>query len=258
MMKPILAAVVGLSVMTFVTGCNAMGSTQGSEVMGIGPGADASLAKSGFHVEVEDGRLWVLEPGQEKSEKHDTLIGAGPRGMTVKAITQDTALFYLASKPGFDVEIEDGRLWVLKPGQEKSEKHSTLIGAGPRGMTLKALDQDSALEYLAAKPGFEIEIEDGRVWVLKPGQEMSEKHDTLIGAGPRGTTLKAVNQQTALEYLAAKEGFVTEIEDGRIWALLPGEEKSEKHFTAIGAGPRNMTVKAISQETLDAYLAARL
>lgn len=157
-------------------------------------------------------------------------------------------------KPGFNVVEEEGRLWVLRPGEEMSEKHSTLIGGGPRGMTIKALDDDAILEYLASKPGFEVEIEDGRLWVLRPGEEKSDKHSTMIGAGPRNMTIKALEDDTILEYIASKPGFEVAIEDGRLWVLNPGEEMSEKHSTAIGAGPRNLTVKALDQSTIDLYL----
>ncbi len=160
-------------------------------------------------------------------------------------------------KPGFQVEVDDGRLWVLKPGQEKSGKHVTLIGAGPQGMTLRALDQDTALEYLAAKPGFEVEVQEGRLWVLKPGQEKSGKHVTLIGAGPQNMTLRALDMDSALEYLAAKPGFNVEAQDGRVWVLRPGQEKSGKHVTKIGAGPQKATLRGLDIETLDAYLAYR-
>ena len=213
--------------------------------------------KAGFEVEVDDGRLWVLKPGEEKSGKHVTLIGAGPHGMTVRALERDTALEYIAAKPGFEVEVEDGRLWVLKPGQEKSGKHVTLIGAGPQGMTLRALDQVTALEYLAAKPGFDVEVEDGRLWALKAGQEKSGKHVTLIGAGPQNMTLRALDMDTALEYLAAKPGFDVQAEDGRLWILKPGQEKSGKHVAKIGAGPKNATLRGVDTETLETYLAYR-
>lgn len=54
-------------------------------------------------------------------------------------------------KPGFTTEVEKGRLWVLAEGQKKSEKHITMVGAGPRGMTIKALDRETAMAYLDAR-----------------------------------------------------------------------------------------------------------
>ncbi|MGM0476961.1 MAG: hypothetical protein ACQERR_07265 [Pseudomonadota bacterium] len=235
--------------LTALAGCGSMNNGSGAT-----ESEDSHLNRAGFKTSVEDGRLWVLRPGEEKSEKHATLINAGPRGMTVKALDRETALEYLATKPGFEVSVEDERLWVLRPGEEKSEKHATLINAGPQGMTVKALEQETAQEYLATRPGFEVEVEDNRIWVLRPGEEKSEKHSTLIGAGPLGMTVKALDDETALAYLATRPGFDVRIEDGRIWALKPGDEKSEKHATRINAGVLNRTVKAVDAETIDAYL----
>jgi NADPH-dependent glutamate synthase beta subunit-like oxidoreductase len=72
--------------------------------------------------------------------------------MTLRALDMDTALEYLAAKPGFEVEAADGRLWVLRPGQEKSGKHVTRIGAGPRNATVRALDAETLESYLAYRP----------------------------------------------------------------------------------------------------------
>ncbi|MEX1056414.1 MAG: hypothetical protein WED11_01680, partial [Natronospirillum sp.] len=189
-------------VLVLLSACSMTGATQAESTEWTA----TDLSKPGFNVVEEDGRLWVLRPGEEMSEKHSTLIGGGPRGMTIKALDDNTLLEYLATKPGFDVSIEDGRLWVLRPGEAMSEKHSTAIGAGPRNMTVKALSDESILEYLATQPGFEVEIEDGRLWVLRPGEEKSEKHSTMIGAGPRNMTIKALEDDTILEYIASKPG----------------------------------------------------
>jgi hypothetical protein len=221
------------------------------------------FAKPGFVTSIEDGHLWVLKEGQEKSEKHITLVRGGPARMTIKAVERETALAYLAAKPGFAVEIEDGRIWALRPGQEKSEKHISLVGAGPMGMTVKALDRETARLYVATKPGFAVEIEDGRLWVLRPGQEKSEKHITLVGAGPMGMTVKCLDRTTAMAYMATKPGFTVELdEEGRIWVFRLDEpqEKAEKHITRISAGPLGepVTIKALAGETLDAYAAMQL
>jgi hypothetical protein len=62
-----------------------------------------------------------------------------------------------------------------------------------------------------------------------------------------------------------KPGFVTEVEDGRLWVFKEGSEELKqfeqhgepaKQFTIIGAGPDGMTVKAANQETLDEYIKA--
>tara|TARA_Y100000589_G_C27085455_1_gene601537 strand:+ start:255 stop:1034 length:780 start_codon:yes stop_codon:yes gene_type:complete len=212
--------------------------------------------KPGFKTEIEDGRLWILKDGEEMSEKHISLIGAGPAGMTIRALSKDTASEYMAAKPGFHTELEDGRLWVLKDGEEKAEKRISFIGAGPMGMTIYGQSKDTVVEYLGTKPGFETKMIDGRLWVFKDGQAHSEKHITLIGAGPLNTSIKALDRETAQEYMAAAPGFKTDIVDGRIWVFAPGQTHSEKHITLIGAGPMNMTVKAIDRATASKYLAA--
>jgi len=60
-------------------------------------------------------------------------------------------------------------------------------------------------------------------------------------------------------------GYVTEVEDGRLWVFKAGSAELEefkkhgepaKQFTNVGAGPNGMTVKSADQATLDAYLNA--
>ncbi len=173
--------------------------------------AAAAAAEPTFITEMEDGRLWVFRGDKkpEKSEKHVTLIGAGPGGVTLKSPDRETLMAYLTHKPGFQTELEDGRLWVFKAGakKEKSEKHVTLIGAGPQKMTIKAPDMETAMAYVVAAPGFVTELEDGRVWVFRKGAavpaEKPEKHITLVGAGPRGMTLKGLDRDTLDAYRSA-------------------------------------------------------
>lgn len=61
-----------------------------------------------------------------------------------------------------------------------------------------------------------------------------------------------------------RPGFITEIEDGRLWVFKEGSEDYKafkqhgepvKQFSNIGAGPNGMTVKSADQATLDDYLA---
>ena len=61
--------------------------------------------------------------------------------------------------------------------------------------------------------------------------------------------------ETDTKPLHAKPGFVTIEEEGRLWVLKPGEKPSEKHVTLVGAGPDGMTIKALSKETAEAYIA---
>ena len=142
-----VALTAALALMFAVTACKSASSSASSTGEALAS-YSSPYDKPGFVTHVEEGRLLVMRPGEEWSEKHVSLIGAGPGGMTVKALSRKAALEYLASKPGFDVAIEDGRLWVLRPGQEMSEKHVTVIGAGPQGMTVKAVDRDTLDAYL--------------------------------------------------------------------------------------------------------------
>ena len=127
-------------------------------------------------------------------------------------------------KPGFFTELDkDGRLWVFKTGtpeldefkaKGKPAKHVVRPGAGPLGLTLKAVESETLVEYLAARPGFHVELDkDGRLWVFKTGTpELDEfkakgkpaKHVVRPLAGPGRITIKAPDAETADAYLAAQ------------------------------------------------------
>ncbi|MCQ2036305.1 hypothetical protein [Stutzerimonas kunmingensis] len=60
-----------------------------------------------------------------------------------------------------------------------------------------------------------------------------------------------------------KPGYVTEVEDGRLWVFREGSQELKdfketgepaKQFTDIGSGPEGMTVKAAEEQTLKDYL----
>lgn len=60
-----------------------------------------------------------------------------------------------------------------------------------------------------------------------------------------------------------KPGFVTEVEDGRLWVFREDSQELKdfrqhgepvKQFTDIGNGPQGMTVKAADEKTLKGYL----
>jgi hypothetical protein len=60
-----------------------------------------------------------------------------------------------------------------------------------------------------------------------------------------------------------KPGFVTEVEDGRLWVFRADSAELKefkatgepaKQFTEIGAGPDGMTVKSADAQTLADYL----
>lgn len=63
-----------------------------------------------------------------------------------------------------------------------------------------------------------------------------------------------------------KSGFVTKIEDGRLWVFAAGSKELaafEQHgeptiaVSRIGEGPEGMTLRGPSSEVLDAYQAAK-
>lgn len=60
-----------------------------------------------------------------------------------------------------------------------------------------------------------------------------------------------------------KPGFVTQVEDGRLWVFREGSEQLKdfkahgepaKQFTEIGTGPEGMTVKSGDEKALKDYL----
>ena len=122
------------------------------------------------------------------------------------------------------------------------------------------------------KRGFVTIEEDGRLWVFTTnagelgevlaGRELA-KHVIRPGAGPGGMTLKSTDAATIDAYLVAKTGFVTKVEDGRLWVFRAGSaELAEfetagelaEHVIRPGAGPAGMTVKGPDAETVDASL----
>lgn len=248
--------------------------------------------KPGFVTRIEDGRLWILKAGsQELADfitagelaKHVVRPGAGPSGLTVKAPDAETIDAYTFAKPGFVTLVEDGRLWVFKSGSKELAdyqsagelaKHVVRPGAGPNGLTVKGPDGETIDAYTFHKPGFITLVEDGRLWVFKAGsQELADyqaagelaKHIVRPGAGPQGMTIKAPDAETVDDYLVGAPGFVTKIEDGRLWVFKAGSQELAdyeaagelaKHIVRPGAGPQGMTVKAPDAETIDAYLAA--
>ena len=248
--------------------------------------------KRGFMATVDDGRLWVFKIGTPEllefkktgePAKHVTRPGAGPGGMTIKGADTDTITEYLTQRAGFVTRVSDGRLWVFRDNSEDlaafdagkiNEKHVTRPGAGPDGMTIKAVTSADIDDYRVAKPHFVTRVVDGRVWIFKPGsEELNEfdtqgelaKHVTWPAAGPNNITLKGADEETLQAYVAAKPGFATIIEDGRIWVFREGSdglaefEKSgepAKCVTRPGAGPLGMTIKSVDAETIAAYLAA--
>jgi hypothetical protein len=81
----------------------------------------------------------------------------------------------------------------------------------------------------------------------------------IILAGALGLAALAALAATPYD----KPGFVTRVEDGRLWVFKEGSKELEQfekhgeptiHVSRIGAGPEGMTLKGPSYEVLDAYL----
>ena len=125
------------------------------------------------------------------------------------------------AKPGFVTLVsKDGRLWVFRPGSKELTEYFkagelakcvTLPAAGPLGMTVKSPDRETALAYLAAKPGFVTVVRNEFVWILTPGsKDLAEfrsagelaKCVTRPGVGPCGTTVRSADSATIDTYLA--------------------------------------------------------
>ena len=249
------------------------------------------FGKPGYVTMEEDGRLWVFRSGSQELldycthhelAKHVTRIGAGPLGMTLKAPDTETAINFMLSKPGFWTKLDtDERLWVFRQGSKELDeflttgdlaKRLTKPGAGPGGITLKAPDAETVTQYIYYKPGFEVAMEDGRLWVFKKDsaewadfQKAGElaKHVTLPGKGPNGMTLKAPDRETADAYMVTQAGFTTIFEDGRLWVFQSHSPELAdyrthgelaKHITRIGVGPGGLTLKAPDPATIDLYL----
>ena len=133
-----------------------------------GAAAGDSYAKEGFHTQMDDGRLWVFRADSEeyreykakgKPARHVVRPGAGPGGITLRAVDSETIAEYIAAQPGFHTSLDkDGRLWVFRADSEeyreykakgKPAKHVVRPGAGPTGLTLKAVDAETLDDYLS-------------------------------------------------------------------------------------------------------------
>jgi hypothetical protein len=128
-------------------------------------------------------------------------------------------------KSGFEVFMDDGRLWVFRTDseglaefKEKGEPAKQVIrpGAGPGGITLKAVDSGIIDEYLTTIPGFYTRMEDGRLWIFVEGSaELAEflekgepaKQVVRPVAGPYGLTIKAVDGSVMDEYMTIWESM---------------------------------------------------
>ena len=148
-----------------------------------------------------------------------------------------------------------------------------IIGFGCSTGVSQSTDTAMAEKVSYDREGFAIRMEDGRLWVFTAeSKDLAKfdshgepaKHIVRPGGGPGGITIKATDTETLDAYMFARPGFVTRVEDGRLWIFKSNSEElpkyiehgePAKHIVRPGAGPKGMTVKATDAETLDAYLA---
>jgi hypothetical protein len=188
------------------------------------------------------------------------------------------------AKAGFITFEENGRLWVFRAGSKELADyvkngelaaHVSLPGIGPGGMTVRGPDKETIVDYVLARPGFATKIVKEQLWVFRAGgkdwKEFLEhgepaKQVTRPLAGPMGMTIRSSDSETIEEYLNAKAGFVTIVEDGRLWVFRPGSKELAEYRKAgelakqvvqPGAGPDGVTIKAPDKETIVEYLTAR-
>ena len=176
---------------------------------------------------------------------------------------------------------EDGRLWVFNINDRaladfvsKGElaKHIIRPGVGPRGMTIKSINNRTINEFLSIKEGFTTFTEDGRIWVFIRGSEelaTFQEHGELTkcvvrpGAGPAGMTLKSSDAEVIERYLNTKDGFEIRMSDGRMWVFAAGDPAIEeydskgeiaKHVIRPGVGNNGMPLKSNDSKTITDYL----
>lgn len=187
-------------------------------------------------------------------------------------------------RPGFATKVVDGRLWVFRLGSKELEtfltygelaKHVVRPREGPNGMTVKAPDEPTAIEYLTWREGYATRFDHGRIWVFRSGSKELEdflrdgdlaKHISRPKAGPFGMTVKAPDTETAVGYLCSKEGFYSKLEEGRLWVFRLGSKELEayqkygelaKYIVLPKGGPMGLTIKAPDEISLLSYMCAR-
>lgn len=246
----------------------------------------ATYEREGFDVYPHEGRLWVFESGSQASK--DFANGVEPAksvtrilpGRTLRSTEGETLVKYLVQRPGFDTAVLDGRLYVFRAGSEWLAKlhskgdhivQSSIVGAGPMGMTVRSRDRETIDEYLAWRPGFDVRMHEGRRWIFLEGSPELASFEAGIEPAKSvtrirpGGSLRAVDGGILDQYEVAAEGFATFPVEGAVWVFREGSLELEhflaagegrSHVTREGAGPAGRAVHAPDEGTLDSYLAA--
>lgn len=226
----------------------------------------------------------VVFGGCQNGQKKPSDNGGQKKKAAVKAAEAEPAYKPAGfDKRGYVTLMHENRIWVFKSGsRELAEfkagnepaKNVSMVKAGPAGYTLRSVEPEILQGYIAACEGFETFIVEGRIWVFRPGSEdlatfkkMGEPAKFVIRpkAGPGGMTVKGPDEKTIMEYLTAKDGFVTRYVEGRLWIFLPDSEplaqfekmgEPAKHVIRPAAGPNRMTLKAPDMQLIEEYMAA--
>lgn len=127
------------------------------------------------------------------------------------------------------------------------------------------------------RPGFVTGVEDGRLWVFREGSKEANaylekkskpaKHAVRPAGGPDRMTVRSPEMELIDAYMLSKPGFVTHVEDGRLWIFKVGSEEAKnfiakgnkpaRHAVRPGGGPNNMTIRAADISDIDAYMAGK-
>jgi len=95
--------------------------------------------------------------------------------------------------------------------------------------------------------------------------EATEQPAAVQAAAEQASTAQAAQPAEAQMSVYERPGFVTEMEDGRLWVFrADSKELAEflakgepvKQVIRPGAGPGGVTIKGVDSETLEAYMAA--
>jgi len=249
-----------------------------------------SHERAGFSAYDVGGRLWVFRHGSDAETAfleegppaaHVTRPGAGPGGLTLKAVDDDVLVEWAAVREGFVVRRRDDVVWVFEPrsldlldfdeGAEPTRVVERATG-GPFGVRVRATDAAVLAAYLYGKPGFDVFELDGRLWVFEANSEEAAafrlgnspaERVSFPGAGPAGLTVESPRREVALEYLCQRDGFRTRLVDGRLWVFVADDPEWERferegaileRVTLPLAGPLGTTLIGTEREALDRYL----
>jgi hypothetical protein len=238
---------------------------------------DAGPFRRRLKCPIHPGRVLVIV---EKAEAHGKEL---TKPILAEKSGERSSKISLPAKHGFVTVEAEGRWWIFREGSKdladfkksgEPAKSYTRINVAPYKATLRAPDIETMEEYLTSKPGFLTKFDGGRLWIFRQdSKDLAEflkngdltKQVVRPGAGPRGMTLKGPDADTIIAYVTAQEGFITFLQDGRLWVFKSDSKDLQehkkngelaKHVIRVNAGPLGLTLKAPDAETIDLFLKA--